>query len=213
MEKRMTVTDYFATPETNTRQELVYGFVREPDAPSWGHQEIVARLLFVLERFVQRRRLGVVCGLPVDVVLDRRRALVLQPDLIFISAKRLDIIRERVWGPPDLVVEVLSRRTATRDRTRKLEWYRKYGVKEYWLIDPWERAVTVVALQRVRDASKPGRVYRGRERLYSRTLPGFRPSVARLVPASSSARRSPVAGRGYVHGRRQERSGEQRTSS
>ncbi len=179
MEKRMTVADHFRTPETMKPQELVYGILREPDAPGYGHQAVVTHMGAVLDRFVRRAKLGAVCVSPVDVVLDRRRALVLQPDIIFVSKARVGIIGDRVWGAPDLLVEVLSPQAARRDRTRKLEWYRKYGVKECWLVDPRAREITVITLDRGDD--QPARVYRGSRRLYSRVLPGFRPWARSLL--------------------------------
>ncbi len=93
---------------------------------------------------VEQRRLGRVVVSPMDVVLDEPAALVIQPDVLFVANERLDIIRERVWGPPDLVVEVLSPRTARRDRTTKLGWYRQYGVRECWLVDVTQRAIEVI---------------------------------------------------------------------
>jgi len=179
MEKRMTVADYLGMPETNKPQELVYGILREPPSPFYGHQAIVTQLTVMLGRFVRRTKLGVVCVSPIDVVLDRERALVLQPDLIFVTAQRADIIGEQVWGAPDLVVEVLSPRTAKRDRTRKLEWYREYGVKECWLVDDHAGEITIVRLDA--GGEPHARTCRGRQRLYSRVLPGFRPSVTRLL--------------------------------
>jgi Uma2 family endonuclease len=83
---------------------------------------------------------------PVDVVLDRERALVVQPDLVFVAAERLHICSDRVWGPPDLVVEVFSMGTAQHDRTVKLSWFQRYGVRECWLVDPIAREVIVVSL-------------------------------------------------------------------
>ena len=81
---------------------------------------------------------------PVDVVLDRDRALIVQPDVLFVSAARLSIIRDQVWGAPDLVAEVLSHSTKHRDRGEKLGWYRQYGVRECWLVDLYDDSVTVV---------------------------------------------------------------------
>ena len=73
-------------------------------------------------------------------------ALVVQPDVVFIATDRLSICKERIWGPPDLVVEVLSMGTARHDRTMKLSWYQRYGVRECWLVDPIGCEVEVVTL-------------------------------------------------------------------
>jgi Uma2 family endonuclease len=83
-----------------------------------------------------------------DVVLDTDKALVVQPDIVFVATPHLDRIRDRIWGAPDLVVEVLSRGSARRDRTTKLAWYAQYGVTECWLIDLAYHFVEVVDLQR-----------------------------------------------------------------
>jgi Uma2 family endonuclease len=60
---------------------------------------------------------------------------ILQPDLLYVAHTRRDIIRQRVYGPPDLVVEIISA-SARRDRVEKLDLYAKHGVAEYWIIDP-----------------------------------------------------------------------------
>jgi Uma2 family endonuclease len=83
---------------------------------------------------------------PVDVILDRKRSLVVQPDVVFIATARLAMCNERVWGAPDLFVEVLSMGTARHDRTDKLSWFQQYGVRECWLVDPIGCQVAVVAL-------------------------------------------------------------------
>jgi Uma2 family endonuclease len=99
-----------------------------------------------MDTHVRAHRLGRVCVAPVDVVLDPDGPLVVQPDIIFVSNERAAIVRDRVWGAPDLVVEVLSPRTAARDRTTKLDWYERYGVRECWLSDAQRRSIEVVRL-------------------------------------------------------------------
>jgi Uma2 family endonuclease len=144
MEGPMTVADYLGTEETTRRQELVYGILREPPAPAYGHQNIVTRLVALIHPYVESRRLGHVCVSPVDVVLDQERHLVLQPDIVFVSTERLGIIRDRIWGAPDLVIEVISPSTREYDRDTKVRWYAEYGVGECWLVDPAWRTIEVV---------------------------------------------------------------------
>lgn len=144
--RQMTLAGYLAGEETNRPFELAYGVVREPPAPSWSHQLVVGRTSARLDRHVTRHGLGRVVQSPIDVVLDRERALVVQPDIVFVATERLDICRGRVWGAPDLVVEVLSTATARHDRTVKVTWFREYGVRECWLVDPVAREVEVVDL-------------------------------------------------------------------
>ena len=144
--RRLTLREYLSGEETNRPMELDFGVVREPPAPSWGHQLVAGRAFASLHEHVSRYQLGRVVQSPVDVVLDRERALVVQPDLVFIAADRLHICADRVWGPPDLVVEVFSMGTAQHDRTVKLSWFQRYGVRECWLVDPVAREATVVRL-------------------------------------------------------------------
>jgi Uma2 family endonuclease len=171
MSERQTVERYLSGPEQLRRAELVWGVVREPPAPRYGHQSVVTRATVLLDLHVRSRELGRVCVSPVDVVLDERKALVLQPDLIFVSSARADIIRDQVWGAPDLVVEVLSSATRRRDRTDKLRWYRRYGVREYWLIDPVAKMVTVIGFPATGRPRR--RSFSAGARIWSAILPDF----------------------------------------
>jgi Uma2 family endonuclease len=165
----MTTDEYlYDTDETNQSREVRYGVVREPPAPFFSHQVLVLRIARIWSDHVESRRLGRVAVAPVDVVLDRERALIVQPDVLFVSRPRLSIIRDQVWGPPDLVAEVLSPGTANRDRHEKLQWYRQYGVRECSLVDGYSNTVTVV------DFAGPSPIWRaatGRESIRSTVLP------------------------------------------
>jgi Uma2 family endonuclease len=144
--RTITVDEYLRLPETNRPQELRYGVVREPPAPGYHHQIVVGGLYERLQRHVRRRKLGQVVVSPVDVVLDFEHALVVQPDLVFISRARLGIASERVWGAPDLVVEVLSKTNRRHDSVTKVGWYKTHGVRECWLVDPHNRMIDVLDL-------------------------------------------------------------------
>jgi Uma2 family endonuclease len=111
---------------------------------------------------------------PVDVVLDAERHLILQPDVVFISAARRSIAGDQIWGPPDLVVEVLSPRTSRRDGGRKLEWYAQYGVRECWLVIPWAGQIDVHEF----GARAHVRRYRRGRLLRSAVLPDLRLRVS-----------------------------------
>jgi Uma2 family endonuclease len=124
---------------------------------------------------VQRYELGRVVASPIDVVLNAQPPLVVQPDVVFVLTHRLNICRERVWGPPDLVVEVLSTGTRRHDSTVKLEWYREYGVRECWLVDPVSLEITVFGI----DGDEP-RVFSDCERVRSTVLPRIRLRPSRV---------------------------------
>ena len=172
MSKRIATDEYFRLPETNRPMELAYGYVREPAMPFGDHQLVVVRLCSLLDAHVRERDMGKVFT-PLDVVLDREAALVVQPDLLFISKARLAIVPDRVWGPPDLVVEVASPSTEQHDRTLKAAWYGRYGVKECWLVYPRDRRIEVVDFN-----ANSRESFEGDGRIRSRVLPEFNERAA-----------------------------------
>ena len=142
---KFTYRDYLLLPEGD-RRELIEGDFYVVPGPSIWHQTIVANLGIALRGFVKRNRLGAVLWAPTDVVLSPES--VVQPDILFISNERRDIITEaNVSGAPDLVVEILSPSTAERDRELKLTLYARYGVREYWIVDPEDSSVEVMVLE------------------------------------------------------------------
>jgi Uma2 family endonuclease len=168
---KLTYEDYLATPETNLPCEVVDGELFMSAAPNVPHQVVVGNIYRPLYIFVASRRLGMVYVAPIDLVLDKARPLVLQPDVCFVSVARMAIVGERIEGPPDLVIEVLSAGTGDRDRGRKLGWYARYGVQEAWLVDLDSRVIEVYRLAaggcELRGTYRPG------DSLSSEVLPGF----------------------------------------
>ncbi len=171
----MTTEQYlYDTEETNRIRGLALGMVREPPAPFFSHQALVLKVARLVCDHVEPRGLGRVAVAPLDVVLDRERALIVQPDVLFVSTARLSIIRDQVWGAPDLVAEILSNSTENRDRVEKLGWYRQYGVRECWLVDLSRELVTVV------DFTGPfpvERVAKGVDSIRSSVLPALETSA------------------------------------
>jgi Uma2 family endonuclease len=167
----VTTDEYlYSTEETNRIRELAMGRVREPPAPFFSHQTVALKLARIIGDHAEPRKLGCVAIAPVDVILDRERALILQPDVLFVSTERSAIIRDQVWGPPDLVVEVLSPGTQAHDSGLKLGWYRQYGVRECWLVDLHQEQVTVVDFT---GAFPVERVVRGADAIQSSVLPAL----------------------------------------
>jgi Uma2 family endonuclease len=181
---RMTVEEYLRQPEAVRRRELAYGLVREAAVPSLDHQSTVTRLSVILDRHVRRHALGQICVSSVDVVLDRERALIVQPDIVFVSSERAEIVADRVWGVPDLVVEVLSVGSERHDRVTKLAWYRKYGLRECWFVDPLERSVEVLSLLRGQEEGAR-ELYRGALPICSHVLGPLAIRTERLFKAGT----------------------------
>lgn len=132
-------------PETNQPCELWAGELIMSRAPSFFHQEIVARFFYRLYDWVSKNKLGKVVAAPIDMVLSPHR--VTQPDIVFIAQERLGIITREINGPVDLAVEVISLGKRNRDRIEKRDLYEQYGVKEYWIIDPEAQTVEVLFLE------------------------------------------------------------------
>ena len=175
----MTVDEYFRTPETLTPTELVYGVLRVADAPAPRHQSVVGQMFFALETHVRERRLGRVWLSPLDVVLDERKALIVQPDLMFVSTAREWIVKDRVRGAPDLVIEVLSPHPRIGRTEERVAWFAEYGVGECWLVHQDRREVTVLEFKDGRVRSE--RVMSRLDPIQSRVLPEFTKSLDEIL--------------------------------
>jgi Uma2 family endonuclease len=136
-----TYDEYARLPDDGNRYEVIDGEVLVTPASSTGHQHILATLLLALRSYVERESLGVV--LP-DVDLLFVEGQFLRPDLLFVpNAARGGITSRGVHEAPGLVVEILSPSSGAIDRVKKPRRYRDFGVPEYWVVDPEERAVWV----------------------------------------------------------------------
>ncbi|MDY6969835.1 MAG: Uma2 family endonuclease [Spirochaetota bacterium] len=147
-EIKFSYEDYRNLPESETNiYELIHGeFVMVP-SPETYHQEISRNIEYFLWDFVRKNSLGFVYFAPFDVVFSKEN--VVQPDILYISKERSKIITENnIQGAPDLIIEILSKSTAERDKTLKKTLYAKYGVKEYWIVDPETKTVEVLILQK-----------------------------------------------------------------
>lgn len=141
----MTLREYRLLPEDVLRHELLQGvLVREP-APTPKHQTLSRRLQFQLMAQLEVTGIADVFDAPIDVIIDERN--VVQPDLVIVSRARSSIITERaIEGTPDVVVEILSKSTRSRDRRLKRQLYERFGVPEYWVVDPSRESVEAHAL-------------------------------------------------------------------
>ncbi len=171
-----TVDDYMKLPEGAPFQ-LVAGKLLYMPSPKDLHQLAVLNISVSLAGFVKKHKLGVVRTAPFDVHLDRRN--IYQPDVLFISNERRAILRDWVFGAPDLVVEILSPGTASLDRNRKKKQYGKYGVREYWLVSTERKTVEIFVSQDGKLISKSVLPENGR--LTSPLFPGFELTVREIL--------------------------------
>ena len=142
---KLTYEDYVLMPDDGQRHELIDGELFVVPAPATRHQLISGNLYLILAPYVRARNAGTVAYAPLDVRLSPID--VVQPDLIFVKAENAArITGQAVEGPPDLAVEILSDSNRRHDEVTKRALYERFGVPEYWLIDPDARTVNVLRL-------------------------------------------------------------------
>ncbi len=128
--------------------QIINGVEIRSPSPFGIHQRIVHKLSYLIQTFLDSKPMGEVFLSPLDVILDPKINQV-QPDLIFIKKENMGIFHEHGWirGVPDLLIEVVSKGTITRDTEEKYEIYQKYGVSEYWLVFPEQQCIEVYTLE------------------------------------------------------------------
>ena len=132
---KYTYADYAATPE-GERWELIDGALYHmAAAPNTRHQTVSLFLGAPMDAYILPRRLGLLYRAPFALMLSETNTV--EPDLLYVSAERRHIITARgCEGIPDLVVEILSPSNSANDLAVKRELYARYGIPEYWILDP-----------------------------------------------------------------------------
>ncbi len=168
-----TEEDYFSLPDTNRYVELSEGGLIMPPHPTHTHQRALLELYVKFRAFVEENNLGqlMVAPLPVRLWPGKIR----ESDILFISKEHSDRISEKVYGVPDLTIEVTSPSTRMTDRIEKFVEYARAGVREYWIVEPEEKTIEIYIL-RERAYTLLGKYGPG-ETATSETLRGFRVSV------------------------------------
>jgi len=134
------------------RWEIIQGvpYAMSP-SPTIRHQEVAGALYRILGNYMQGKACRVFIA-PLDVLLtegqelDEQIQTVVQPD-VFVVCDKSKLDKRRCKGAPDLIIEVLSPATARRDRREKFLLYEKFGVKEYWLVEPDAKLITAFILK------------------------------------------------------------------
>ena len=139
----MTLEQYEALPE-NKRVEVFDGAIYDmASRPSQIHQAISMELSNIIYNYIKGKKGA--CQLfsaPFDVKLSDAPLTIVQPDIMVICDKdKLD--GKRCNGAPDFIIEIVSPSTAADDYIRKLYYYKNAGVREYWIVDPRRKSVTV----------------------------------------------------------------------
>ena len=142
-----TIDDYRALPEEQ-RVELIDGVFYDMSAPSFVHQRIGGEIYRQIANFIFENRGSCIPLMsPVDVRLDCDDKTMVQPDVVLLCDQG-KIMKWGIMGAPDFVLEVLSASTKRKDCIKKLDKYMEAGVKEYWMIDPYQRKLIVYEFEK-----------------------------------------------------------------
>ena len=147
--KRVTWEEFVALPDDD-RRELIDGELVETEIPTEYHEFLVVMVAHLLTAWALENG-GRVVGSGYKVRIDDRRGVM--PDVQYYRAGRARQDQARTDGGPDLAVEVISPGSIRYDRVKKLEYYRRIGVPEYWIVDPEEQSLMRFVLGEHPDAS------------------------------------------------------------
>jgi Uma2 family endonuclease len=167
---RVTFAELQQWPDDGRRYELYDGEVIVVPSPFLRHQRVAMHIEEILVDY-ERATGGFVAHAPLDIVFSEHN--VVQPDIVFFRSERRHLVDD--WEvtrvPPDLAVEVLSRSTEARDRGRKMAMFARFGVPEYWIVDPAKNTLEMYILA-AGDYRQAGACGEG-DVVTSSTLPGL----------------------------------------
>lgn len=139
---QITLEQYENLPET-VRAEVFSGIIYNMSSPSQIHQTILLELSSLLHDYVKKQKGNCkVLPAPFDVILAEHPLTLVQPDIMVVcDPQKLD--GKRCNGAPDFIIEIVSPGNPADDYIRKLYYYQNYGVREYWIVDPGRKTITV----------------------------------------------------------------------
>lgn len=141
-QETITLEQYEALPE-NRRAEVFDGVIYDMASPSQIHQTLSVELSNIIYNYIKSKKGGCrIFTAPFDVKLSDEPLIIVQPDIMVICDRdKLD--GKRCNGAPDFIIEIVSPGNPADDYIRKLYYYKNAGVREYWIVDPRRRIVTV----------------------------------------------------------------------
>lgn len=146
-------------------------------APNRFHQEISRNIGYLFLRYLEDNPIGKIFDAPFDVQLTDVN--VFQPDIVFLAKEHYALqTKQGITGGPDLVVEILSPKTAELDKGVKRELFARCGVRELWIVDPDTLRISVYRLQE--NAESPERVYQGSDVIETPLMPGLNVPLDRI---------------------------------
>lgn len=145
-EERARRARFYEEIDADQKAEFINGEVIMASPARLRHNEVVKRLLKLLDLYAQTHDLGLVMAEKMMVSLTRNDY---EPDVCFFEKEKAKTFSPEQWKfpAPDFACEVLSPRTEEKDRSVKFEDYAAHGVREYWIVDPDAETVEQYALE------------------------------------------------------------------
>jgi len=176
--KVWTLKEFLLLEETNRPCELINGELIMSPTRSPNHQEI-SGLLYILFTSAASVAGGKVYYSPIGLFINQHNLF--EPDILYLSPKKLSFITRRgIEGPPDLVVEILSPFNSRTDKGIKKKTYLEFGVGEYWIVDPFEKNITVYTPSSGKDV--PLRTFTGKDKVSTLMLPTLTFDLDKIFP-------------------------------
>ncbi len=176
---KLTFRDWLQYPDDGKLYELIGGELHVTPAPNTRHQRLARNLARHLDSHLVETGRGELFFAPIGVKLSDED--VVEPDLVVVLAEHAERIgRQTIEGPPDLVVEILSPGSAGRDLTTKRDLYARFGIPEYWIVDPESESVEVLTLKG--GAYSRDGLYRAADTLHSPLLEALEIPAHDLFP-------------------------------
>lgn len=146
--RRASIQEFWSLPESVLPTEYIDGEIIMAPAPTVPHQRAVFNIASALRQFVLQNRGGEIFVSPLDVVLPSGD--VVQPDIFLLNPRQAERAgtANRVEEAPPFLVEILSPSSVKHDTVKKREVYERNGVREYWIVDVKERAVSQLILRK-----------------------------------------------------------------
>lgn len=172
IEPLVSIYDLEALPNDDNIYELFEGELFVSKAPALKHQELIGRMYNILTRYLEQNPIGSVWITPGVIFNEYNSAI---PDLVFILKERVEQIASgiHIVGAPDLAIEIMSpgSENARRDHIIKRQTYGKFGVKEYWIVEPISETLDVSRLNNGILASLG--IFRNGDEITSELLPNL----------------------------------------
>lgn len=162
----MTADEYLELEDDGFKYELIDGVLVLSPSATPKHQQVMIEVIYQLKAFLRDHPVGSIYA-ETDVRFDDD--LVYRPETVFICSERVRENWQRIHQPPDVVLEVISPDSRRYDSETKKEDYERFGVNEYWLIDPYQETMAFFRLRQGRFVEVPPTG----DRFVSEAIPGF----------------------------------------